>query len=89
MFRVTLICEGIPRELGPRAALDVAEEFAHRQWHRNVHCSWSGDTLLLVADNAFDPDGKALADEFSDALVACTATTFGYRIRIDSVVKLP
>ncbi len=58
-------------------------------WHQNVHCSWSGGTLLLVADNDFDPDGKALADELSDALAACTPTTLGYRIRIDSVVKLP
>lgn len=69
--------------------MDVAEEFTHRQWHQNVRCTWTGDILLLVADNDFDSDGEALADEFSDAVAACTTATFGYRIRIDGVVKLP
>jgi hypothetical protein len=89
MFRVTLICEGLPPELGPEAEIAVAEEFARRPWHQNVRCTWTGNILVLAADNDFDRDGNALADEFSDAVAACTAATFGYRIRIDGVAELP
>lgn len=86
MFRVTLICEGIPPQWGAQAAKDVAEEFTHRQWHQNVCCTWTGDILLLVADNDFDSDGEALVDEFSDAVaVQPPATAF----EIDRVAKLP
>lgn len=83
MFRIALICEGLPPELGPQAAIDVAEEFDHRPWHRNLRCTWTGNVLVLVAENDFDSDGEALADEFSDAVSACIPATFGYRIRID------
>ena len=31
MYRIVLACEGIPPELGPTAAIDVSEEFSHRQ----------------------------------------------------------
>ncbi len=44
--------------------------------------------LVLVADNDFDHNAEALADEFSDALAASSKSNFGYRVRIDSVVKL-
>ena len=88
MFRIALLCEGIPAEIGVQAAIDVAEEFTHRPWHQNVSCTWKNSNLVLVADNDFDHNGEALADEFSDAVAACTKATFGYRIRKGSVVKL-
>lgn len=88
MFRVTLVCDGIPSELGAQAATDIAEEFSQRQWHKNVRCTWTDDALLLIADNDFDTDGEALADEFSDAVAACTPATSGYRIRIKGVTKI-
>lgn len=88
MFRVTLTCDGLPSELGPQTAAAVAEEFTHRSWHQNVQCTWIDSTLVLVADNDFDSDGEALADELSDAVSACTHATFAYRIRIVTVAKL-
>lgn len=65
MFRITLICEGLAPEQGPQAAIEVAEEFNHRPWHHNVRCTWTGNVLVLMAENDFDSDGEALADEFS------------------------
>jgi hypothetical protein len=88
VFRITLICDGIPSDLGVQAASDVKEEFAHRPWHTNVRCTWGQGMLTLVADNDFDHNGEALADEFSDAVSACIRGTFGYRIRKESVVQL-
>jgi len=43
--------------------------------------------LILVADNDYDRDGEALADEFSDTVAAYTPGTPapGYRVRILSV----
>jgi len=87
MFRITLICEGIPVELGVQMAIDVAEEFTHRPWHQNIRCTWAEGKLMLLADNEFDDNGEALADEFSDAVSACLKPLVGYRIRIVSVVE--
>ena len=50
MYRIVLACEGIPPELGPTAAIDVSEEFSHRQWHQNVRCEWDRSRLLLYAE---------------------------------------
>jgi hypothetical protein len=86
MFRITLICDGIPSDLGAQAASDVAEEFTHRPWHTHVRCTWGNGILTLVAENDFDHNGEALADEFSDAVAACIKG--GYRIRNESVVQL-
>ena len=83
-----MACDGIPDEQGPQAATDVAEEFTHRPWHENVECKWNGGTLLLSAENAYDPKGLALMDEFSDAISACTAADFGYDIRLVSATVL-
>lgn len=71
MYRIKLACDGIPPSAGPQAAIDIAEEFTHRPWHQNVRCSWDGFSLTLTAENDFDENGRALLDEFTDAVVAC------------------
>jgi hypothetical protein len=75
MFHVVLECdaEGLSSEIGEQAAVDIAEEFAHRPWHTNVRCTWASHYMRLEADNDFDENGLALCDEFSDALAACIA----------------
>jgi hypothetical protein len=88
MFRVTVSCEGITLAEWPNALADVAKEFASRDWHQFVDCRWEGSTLVLVADNDYDDDGEALADEFSDTVAANAPGTPGYRIRIQSVLSL-
>ena len=48
MFRVTLICDGLPAAAGEEAARDIAKEFADsRQWHSRVTCDWDGVRLTL------------------------------------------
>lgn len=89
MYRITLACEGVPPELGPVAAIDITEEFTHRQWHQNVRCEWDRTRLLLYAENDWDGDAIALLDEFSDAISACIEGTFGYGIEIVSVTTTP
>jgi hypothetical protein len=91
MYKVILACKGVSPELGPAAAADISEEFAHRQWHRNVRCEWDQTLLLLHAENDWDADAKALIDEFSDAISACIPGTFGYSIGVVSIAetKLP
>jgi len=37
---------------------------------------------MLVADNDYDDDGAALADEFSDIVAAYAPRTPGYRVRV-------
>jgi hypothetical protein len=54
MHRITLACEGVPPELGPAAAIDITEEFTHRQWHQNVRCEWDRTRLLLYAENDWE-----------------------------------
>jgi len=71
MFRIVLVCTGIPLTEGPSGAEAIQEEFAHRSWHSNVKCTWDGLRLILQADNDFDSNGLALMDEFSDAISAC------------------
>jgi hypothetical protein len=75
MFRIVLECDaaGLPAEIGEQAAIDIAEEFAHRPWHTNVRCTWDKPSLRLEAQNDFDNQGLAIRDEFSDALAACVA----------------
>jgi len=71
LYRIKLACDGMPPSAGPQGAIDIAEEFTHRPWHQNVRCSWDGFSLTLTAENDFDENGRALLDEFSDAVVAC------------------
>jgi hypothetical protein len=89
MFRVTLVCEGLPASAGPQAARDIAKEFAqHRTWHSKVTCDWDGSRLLLRSENDFDPDGKATVDEFSDSLFACVADPGEFTISTRAVQEL-
>jgi hypothetical protein len=87
MFIIHLICTGIPEEVGVEAAIDITEEFRHRSWHKSVLCRWSNGALHLEATNDFDSDGKALVDEFSDAISAYVAGSFDGDILIESVLS--
>jgi hypothetical protein len=71
LYRITLLCAGIPEASGETAAIDVHAEFAMRQWQRNVRVWWHSGVLYLCAENDYDPEGAALLDEYSDAVVAC------------------
>ena len=88
MFRIVLTCSGILPEDGSQAAIDVTEEFTHRPWQRNVKCTWTGQELILEAENDVDEKGLALQDEFSDAVCACLSGGFG-PMTVVSVTALP
>ena len=85
MFRVTVKCERITQRAWPDALEDVRTEFRDRPWHRIADVKWSGDTLLVVAENDYDSDGEALAHEFSDTVAAYAPGTPGYRVDVVSV----
>ena len=87
-YRIELICDGVPAIAGSDAAIDIKEEFGHRPWHENVQCEWNGVALLLTAENDYDSDGRALMDEFPDAISACIAEGFDGDIRVASVKEL-
>ena len=87
-YRIELICDGVPASAGSDAAIDIKEEFGLRPWHENVQCEWNGVALLLTAENDYDSDGRALMDEFSDAISACIAEGFDGDIRVASVKEL-
>jgi hypothetical protein len=55
-YRIVSPCDGIPDDLGPQAAIDVAEEFTHRPWHEKVDYKWSDSVLLLSAENDYEPN---------------------------------
>ena len=88
MYRITLACTGVPSQIGPVGAIDVTEEFSHRPWHQNARCEWDGERLLLHAENDWDADGKALLDEFSDAISACIQGTIGYGLEVVSITSI-
>jgi hypothetical protein len=70
MYQVTIECRGINPDEGPRAAIDIENEFRlHRPWHEEPKCTFSDGNLVLCAKNK-DKEGKALLDEFGDCLVA-------------------
>lgn len=71
MFKSRVCCKGLSSDEGAQAPKDILEEFSHRPWHTNVRCEWDGASLWLETENDYDPDGLALLDEFSDAIVAC------------------
>jgi hypothetical protein len=87
-YRIALVCTGVPTHVGQCLASDVAEEFTHRPWHRNVTYEWDGTHLVLIAENDFDPEGKALMDEFSDAICA-NADGFDGDFFVRSITTLP
>jgi len=88
VYRIVLVCEGMPTTAGPKAAVDITEEFTRRPWHRNAACTWDGHALLLQVENDFDPGGLATMDEFSDAISACVAEGFKGGIRMRSAIVL-
>lgn len=88
MYRVRAVATGIPLAAGPNAAIEIAEEFTHRPWQTNVQCSWDGDNLFLQADNDFDQDGRALLDEFSDAIAACLRNAGDGKLALVSVTEI-
>ena len=88
MYRLVLVCKGVPEDAGPNAARGITEEFARRPWHQNVTCVWDGSTLMLQADNDYDANGRALIDEFSDTLCACIKEPFDGDIDVVSVTRV-
>ena len=89
MYRISLVCSGLPTEAGKEAAVDITQEFEqHRKWHENVVCSWNGSELKLVAENDFDNDGQALLDEFGDCISAYVVEYFDSKIEIESVNEI-
>ena len=85
--QITLVCTGVPPNIGANLAIDVVEEFTHRPWHQNVTCQWDGVNLILCAENDWDDNGKALLDEFSDAICA-NVDGFDGDISIRSITAL-
>ena len=71
MYRVTASCMGLTEEEGRSAPDDIVAEFKERPWHQNPVCVWKDSKLTLSVENDYDPDGKALLDEFRDAVHAC------------------
>lgn len=85
MYRITLECEGVLAAAGEEAARDITEEFRlHYPHEHNVVCSFNGNTLKLVGENDYDPEGLNLMDQFSDAISAYIAELFDGRIRLVS-----
>ena len=88
MYRIVLACIGVRAEDAGAAARDITEEFNHRPWHQNVRCEWDGSRLVLDAENDYDSDGRALVDEFSDAISACIKEGFDGNIEVVSIISL-
>ena len=88
MFLIKLICRGIPRELGPKTAINITEEFTYCSQHVDAICHWRADALQLEAISEFGSDAKTLAEEFSEAISACVAEQFDGAILIEQVVPL-
>jgi hypothetical protein len=85
LYHAILTCAGLTDAEAANAPADIVEEFGHRPWHRNVKCRWDGRLLWLEADNDYDADGKALLDEFGDAVVACVNAAGTIHFEIVSV----
>ncbi len=88
MFTIKLVCRGIPKELGPRVATNITEEFRFCSCYENAICRWREDALQLEATSDFDCDGRALAEEFSEAISACVAEPFDGAILVEQIVQV-
>lgn len=88
MYRIVLICKGVPKNVGETGAREITDEFRHRPWNKNLTCVWDGFKLILQADSECDSDGLALVDEFSDAISACIHEGFDGDIEVQSVTPL-
>lgn len=85
MFEIVVSCSGLGDSIGRAAVADIEAEFVERPWHQDVHCWWADGLLMLRAKNHYDDSGDALADEFSDAVCACTPIVAKISIRVVSV----
>lgn len=88
MFEIIVSCSGLGEPIGSAAVADIDEEFLERPWHQNVHCWWADGLLMLRAHNDYDDTGEALADEFSDAVCACTPIATEISIRVVSARQI-
>jgi hypothetical protein len=88
MFLIRLICRGIPRELGPRTAINITEEFNYCSPRADAICHWREDALQLEATSESGSDAKTLAEEFSEAICACVAEQFDGAILVEQVVRI-
>jgi hypothetical protein len=88
-YHATLACGGLTDAEAANAPADIVEEFRHRPLHQNVKCRWDGRLLWLEADNDYDGDGRALLDEFGDAVVACVNAGGTIHFEIVSVEAVP
>ena len=86
MYRIQVTCDGVPAAVGPQAAIDIGQEFQERHWHKLVSCTFEDGRLSIEVENDFDPQGLALLDEFSDAIVACIEEPFEGDMKVESVV---
>ena len=90
MYRIVLVCYGVPVSEGVEAADDITAEFAnHRTWWSNVSCTWDGIRLILQADSDVDSNGLALLDEFSDCTAAYIKELFDREIKVESITQVP
>jgi hypothetical protein len=65
MYRVMLRIERVPEEVGPKAAIDIAESFKLRPWQESVVCLYELGGLTFISENDFDHDGLATQDELA------------------------
>src|ERR1700692_2443948 len=84
-YRAVLQCDGVPPAFGAEGAKCITANFASRTWHKNATCSWDGNYLTLSVENDFDRDGRAVMDELSDEVSACTRGGFDGDLRVISV----
>ena len=55
-------------------------------------CRWDNDRIVLQARNDYDSTGKALLDEFWDALCACIRiddSIVSFAVEVESVTTVP
>ena len=88
LYRVVLICGGVPLAHGAAGAQCINRQFSKRSWQRNAVCTWDGHSLTLVVENDFDSRGLATMDEFSDTLSACIPGGFDGDLRLVSVIEI-
>ena len=88
VYRITLVCKGVPALVGPAAAHAITREFIDRSWHKQVTCAWDGSQLILQAENDFDSKGLALLDEFSAAISTCINDPFDRDLIVLSIREL-
>ena len=89
MYRIVVVCYGVPKSAGAEAATDITAEFLqHHPWHSNAICTWDGERLILQADNDYDPEGLALLDEFSDNISAFISELFDGEIKVESITRV-